>query len=129
MILENRSMLHKYGKGTMMTFPLEFTEVTEEQKEWDDQYLMPMEAKKIQLEVMEMCDQMEYDGSRMFDEYMDRTMLLSMADKIYDKMNYQEKEDCPKQERKLHQMIVILIGGEIYHRRCRYRTKKNMFRS
>ena len=44
-------MLHKYGKGTMMTFPLEFTEVTEEQKEWDDQYLMPMEAKKIQLEV------------------------------------------------------------------------------
>lgn len=25
-------MLHKYGKGTMMTFPLEFTEVTEEQK-------------------------------------------------------------------------------------------------
>ena len=72
---------------------------------------------------------MEYDGSRMFDEYMDRTMLLSMADKIYDKMNYQEKEDCPKQERKLHQMIVILIGGEIYHRRCRYRTKKNMFRS
>ena len=49
-------MLHKYGKGTMMTFPLEFTEVTEEQKEWDDQYLMPMEAKKIQLEVMEMCD-------------------------------------------------------------------------
>ena len=31
-----------------MTFPLEFTEVTEEQKEWDDQYLMPMEAKKIQ---------------------------------------------------------------------------------
>ena len=122
-------MLHKYGKGTMMTFPLEFTEVTEEQKEWDDQYLMPMEAKKIQLEVMEMCDQMEYDGSRMFDEYMDRTMFLSMADKIYDKMNYQEKEECPKQERMLHQMIVILIGGEIYHRRCRYRTKKNMFRS
>ena len=74
-------------------------------------------------------DYPEYDGSRMFDEYMDRTMLLSMADKIYDKMNYQEKEDCPKQERKLHQMIVILIGGEIYHRRCRYRTKKNMFRS
>ena len=129
MILENRSMLHKYGKGTMMTFPLEFTEVTEEQKEWDDQYLMPMEAKKIQLEVMEMCDQMEYDGSRIFDEYMDRTMFLSMADKIYDKMNYQEKEECPKQERMLHQMIVILIGGEIYHRRCRYRTKKNMFRS
>ena len=122
-------MLHKYGKGTMMTFPLEFTEVTEEQKEWDDQYLMLMEAKKIQLEVMEMCDQMEYDGSRMFDEYMDRTMFLSMADKIYDKMNYQEKEECPKQERMLHQMIVILIGGEIYHRRCRYRTKKNMFRS
>ena len=75
-------MLHKYGKGTMMTFPLEFTEVTEEQKEWDDQYLMPMEAKKIQLEVMEMCDQMEYDGSPMFDCYPDRIIIGRMVQKI-----------------------------------------------
>ena len=75
-------MLHKYGKGTMMTFPLEFTEVTEDQKEWDDQYLMPMEAKKIQLEVMEMCDQMEYDGSPMFDCYPDRIIIGRMAQKI-----------------------------------------------
>ena len=92
-------------------------------------YKASNQAKEILDQIEDACDQMEYDGSRMFDEYMDRTMLLSMADKIYDKMNYQEKEDCPKQERKLHQMIVILIGGEIYHRRCRYRTKKNMFRS
>ena len=74
-------MLHKYEKGTMMTFPLEFTEVTEEQKEWDDQYLMPMEAKKIQLEVMEMCDQMEYDGSPMFDCYPDRIIIGRMVQK------------------------------------------------
>lgn len=50
-------------------------------KEWDDQYLMPMEAKKIQLEVMEMCDQMEYDGSPMFDCYPDRIIIGRMVQK------------------------------------------------
>ncbi len=86
-------------------------------------------ARQILDLIEDMCDQMEYDGSRMFDEYMDRTMMLSMAEKIYDKMNYQEKEECPKKERLLYQMILSLLGGEIYHRRCRYRRKQNMFRA
>ncbi len=63
----------------------------------------------------------------MFDEYMDRTMLLAMVDKIYDKIDHQEKQDCQKKEQLLYQMILSLLGGEIYHRRCRYRRKRNMF--
>ena len=62
----------------------------------------------------------------MFDEYMDRTMLLAMVDKIYDKIDHQEKQDCQKKEQLLYQMILSLLGGEIYHRRCRYRRKRNM---
>lgn len=65
----------------------------------------------------------------MFDEYMDRTMLLAMADKIYDKIDHQEKQDCQKKEQLLYQMILSLLGGEIYHRRCRYRRKRNMFKA
>ena len=72
---------------------------------------------------------MEYEGSRMFDEYMDRTMLLAMVDKIYDKIDHQEKQDCQKKEQLLYQMILSLLGGEIYHRRCRYRRKRNMFKA
>ena len=71
----------------------------------------------------------EYEGSRMFDEYMDRTMLLTMVDKIYDKIDHQEKQDCQKKEQLLYQMILSLLGGEIYHRRCRYRRKRNMFKA
>ena len=64
----------------------------------------------------------------MFDEYMDRTMLLAtVVDKIYDKIDHQEKQDC-REERKqlLYQMILSLLGGEIYHRRCRYRKKNEI---
>ena len=66
---------------------------------------------------------------RMFDEYMDRTMLLAMVDKIYDKIDHQEKQDCQKKEQLLYQMNLSLLGGEIYHRRCRYRRKQNMFKA
>lgn len=130
-------MADREGLGNLPIFDTEIRTsrelVAQEQRQEDDyQYIIrmyPALAREILDQIEDACDQMEYDGSRMFDEYMDRTMFLSMADKIYDKMNYQEKEECPKQERMLYQMIVILIGGEIYHRRCRYRTKKNMFRS
>ncbi len=37
--------------------------------------LYPNEVKKIQKYVDEECDRMEYEGSLMFDEYPDKTML------------------------------------------------------
>ena len=86
-------------------------------------------ARQILDLIEDICDQMEYEGSRMFDEYMDRTMLLAMVDKIYDKIDHQEKQDCQKKEQLLYQMILSLLGGEIYHRRCRYRRKRNMFKA
>ena len=113
-------MLHKYGKGTMMTFPLEFTEVTEEQKEWDDQYLMPMEAKKIQLEVMEMCDQMEYDGSPMYDQYPDKVTMERMASGIC--CHYCRQRDRVDQKW-LRPMVEIMLCNEMNcrrERRCRH---------
>ena len=119
-------MADREGLGNLPIFDTEIRTsrelVAQEQRQEDDyQYIIrmyPALAREILDQIEDACDQMEYDGSRMFDEYMDRTMFLSMADKIYDKMNYQEKEECPKQERMLHQMIVILIGGEIYHGRA-----------
>lgn len=130
-------MADREGLGNLPLFDTEVRTsrelVAQDQRQEDDyQYIIRMYsalAREILDQIEDVCDQMEYDGSRMFDEYMDRTMILSMTDKIYDKMDYHEKENCPKQERLLHQMILVLIGGEVYHRRCRYRRKKNMFRS
>lgn len=130
-------MADREGLGNLPLFDTEVKTsrelIAQEQRQEDDyQYIIRMYsalAREILDQIEDMCDQMEYMGSRMFDEYLDRTMLFSLADKIYDKIDYREKEDCPKNERILHQMICVLIGGEIYHRRCRYRNKQNMFRS
>lgn len=130
-------MADREGLGDLPIFDTEVRTsrelIAQEQRQEDDyQYITRMYsvlAREILDQIEDICDQMEYDGSRMFDEYMDRMMLLSLADKIYDKMNYQEKENCPKQDSIIHQMIIVLIGGEVYHRRCRYRRKKNIFRS
>ena len=126
-------MADRDGLGDLPLFDTEVRPVREfvaqEQRQEDDyQYITRMYsalARQILDLIEDICDQMEYEGSRMFDEYMDRTMLLTMVDKIYDKIDHQEKQDCQKKEQLLYQMILSLLGGEIYHRRCRYRRKRN----
>lgn len=102
----------------------------EEQDEKDYQYITKMYST-LSREILEFiedaCDRLEYEGSMMFDQYMDRVGVMSMVDKIYDKVKYHEKEDGPKKDRMLYQMILALLGGEMCHRRCRYRMKKRMF--
>ena len=125
-------MADRDGLGDLPLFDTEVRPVREfvaqEQRQEDDyQYITRMYsalARQILDLIEDICDQMEYEGSRMFDEYMDRTMLLTMVDKIYDKIDHQEKQDCQKKEQLLYQMILSLLGGEIYHRRCRYRRKR-----
>ena len=127
-------MADRDGLGDLPLFDTEVRPVREfvaqEQRQEDDyQYITRMYsalARQILDLIEDICDQMEYEGSRMFDEYMDRTMLLAMVDKIYDKIDHQEKQDCQKKEQLLYQMILSLLGGEIYHRRCRYRRKRNI---
>ena len=45
----------------------------------------------------------------MFDEYLDRTGVLVLADHIYDKIKEMEKEDCIKKDRLLYQMVCTLL--------------------
>ena len=123
-------MADRDGLGDLPLFDTEVRPVREfvaqEQRQEDDyQYITRMYSALAR----QILDLMEYEGSRMFDEYMDRTMLLAMVDKIYDKIDHQEKQDCQKKEQLLYQMILSLLGGEIYHRRCRYRRKRNMFKA
>ena len=130
-------MADRDGLGDLPLFDTEVRPVREfvaqEQRQEDDyQYITRMYsalARQILDLIEDICDQMEYARSRMFDEYMDRTMLLTMVDTIYDKIDHQEKQDCQKKEQLLYQMILSLLGGEIYHRRCRYRRKRNMFKA
>lgn len=102
----------------------------EEIEEDDYQYITkmyPAVAREILELIEDSCDRLEYEGSMMFDQYMDRTSVLGMADQIYDKIKYREKEQGMKKDSMLYQMILVLLGSEMCHRRCRYRRKKRMF--
>lgn len=79
---------------------------------------MPMEAKKIQLEVMEMCDQMEYDGSPMFDCYPDRIIIGRMVQKICG-------ERC--NDPYYNALVQVMLCKEMRCRRNRRDCHKNVF--
>lgn len=57
--------------------------------------LFPDAAKKILPYVEDACDHMEYNGSRMFDEFPDKQMMRRLNRGIYDRI--QEDMDEPQQ--------------------------------
>ena len=77
----------KYLKGNMMTFPLELTEIGKEEKILDNKYLYPPEIKDIQMEIEEVCDRMEYDGSMMFDECPDKVTVERVVNEMCSRNN------------------------------------------
>ena len=80
----------------------------------DLKYLYPLEVSELSEMVMNVCDQMEYEGSLMFDEYPDRLMLRQICKRIRDKAGLEEnREDMDAPE--------ILLFHEMFYRRCRYR--------
>ena len=61
----------------------------------------PETARKIQEKVEEECDLLDYEGSRMYDEYPDRYMLYHLGKKIVDEV---------KKESELETMSDSLLG-------------------
>mgnify|MGYP003292817201 CR=1 FL=1 len=45
----------------------------------------PQNMRQLQEIIEDECDRLEYQGSRMFDEYPDRNMLRSLCHKVYDR--------------------------------------------
>lgn len=96
-------------------------------EEKDYQYMTKMyskEAREALEYIEEACDKLEYEGSMMFHEYLDRTQMLMIADKVYYKMCQGKRETCMKCDSVRYQLIYVLLCGEMYHRRCRYHRKK-----
>ena len=51
------------------------------------QEMYPAEARKVQAQIKDACDKMEYEGSVMFDEYPDKYTLQAICRMIYRKVN------------------------------------------
>lgn len=115
---------NKYPKGNMMTFPLELTEVRKEEKILDNKYLYPTEIKDIQMEIEEICDKMEYDGSIMFDECPDKITIEKIVKEMCNKEKYHGC--CTKESRKWFTALVqVMLCNEMGYRRNRRMCHKD----
>ena len=130
-----------------MTYPMQNLYLAEMEYEKDMQRMMelyPKEIQRLQDMVARRVDQMEYEGSRIYDENPDRQMLMEEAHRLYeDYMGprapmedaYMEPRgrfflqppwesnhgDMVRDENWLRQLIEVLLNNEIYRRRCRNR--------
>ena len=115
--------------GKLYIERLDQMEISEEEiaKDYEKMKRMyPKEARFVAAIIEDMCDQLEYEGSPMFDEQPDAVTIFRMAEETYARMKGREagppKPDCP-----LMQLSMILICNEFHVRRCRYRQRKRRF--
>jgi len=113
----------------------------EEELDWQRmKEMFPDMAKIILAEVEGVCDQMEYEGSMMFDTMPDRMRVRKMTEDIYDKvkdrypveetasqddmfvMNQETRRHRPPKDDWLGDFIQVLLYQEMFHRRCRHRN-------
>ena len=102
-----------------MTYPMQNLYLTEMEYEKDMERMKemyPKEVHQIQEMVERRCDQMEYEGSRMYDENPDRYMLEREVDNLM-----AQHYDGRREDGWLRSLIGILFHDEIYRRRCRHR--------
>ena len=113
-----------YPKGNMMTFPLELPEIEKKEKIMDNRYLYPPEIKDIQLEIEEICDKMEYDGSIMFDECPDKVTVERVVNEMCSRNNY--GNCCAEGDRKwFTALIQVMLCNEMGYRRNRRMCHKD----
>lgn len=112
-----------------MTYPMQNLYLTEMEYEKDMERmkeLYPREVTQLQQMVERRCDEMEYEGSRMYDENPDRYMLERESQRLLEQFQ-DENPDLSAQQfgRRdntwLRSLIGILFHDEIYRRRCRHR--------
>lgn len=88
----------------------------------------PEISRVIQEKVEEECDYMDYEGSRMYDEYPDKFMLYHVCQKIRGEVKPElQSQNIP--EKFLDELIQILLYQEMERKRCRRQRCKKFFLS
>lgn len=78
----------------------------------------PETARRIQEIVETECEIMDYEGSRLYDEYPDKYMLHRLADQIRERVSG-ELEAEGIAHGSLDELVQVLLYQEISRRRCR----------
>ena len=104
--------------------------------------LYPAACKQMQLCVEAVCDELEYEGSPIYDEYPDQLQMRMMCRRIYDRvkeldgiepeemqMEAQEHMGIRRRRKEdwLGDMIQIMVYQELFRRRCDHRKCRRNF--
>ena len=95
------------------------------EKEMEEEFSLmksyyPDTARRIQEKAEKQCQLLDYEGSRLYDEYPDRFMLYHICSQVKEEM----ASDTSAQEIPgsfLDDLIEVLVYQEISRRRCRRR--------
>lgn len=128
--MEHREDMY-YRTPFYMTYPIQNLYMTEMEYERDMERmkeLYPGEVKRLQKLVEQRCNEMEYEGSRMYDENPDRMMLEEEAERLLERFLQENPQYELSVQQRGHQnpnwlrsLIGILFHDEMYRRRCRHR--------
>lgn len=98
-----------------------YSEEREQEREFDlMKSYYPDTARRIQEKAEKQCQLLDYEGSRLYDEYPDRFMLYHICSQVKEEM----ASDTSAQEIPgsfLDDLIEVLVYQEISRRRCRRR--------
>ena len=86
----------------------------------------PEIARKIQEKAEEECELLDYEGSRLYDEYPDRYMLYHLVRKIMDEMKAETDIEIMS-DGILEDLVEVLLFHEISRRRCRRKRCRRAF--
>ncbi len=90
-------------------------------------YLYPDICNLINELVDEECDQLEYEGSFIFDAFPDKISLQQLARKILRKCNKKDPATFPMDNTHIRELVEIILCHEILFRRNRYRNRKRLY--
>lgn len=107
-----------------MVFSLELAQLPGEEEVTDLKYLYPSEVSSFNDMVMTVCDQMEYDGSMMYDRYPDKVTIERLASSICCQ-KCQNQDAC--NDKWMRPLVEVMLCNEMNCRReKRCRHKRNM---
>lgn len=156
LVMSNEYVYIPYGKEEDIlgktVKSVEAMELYEDDVYKDMEYLKklyPQKSRYINTLVEDECDKLEYEGSLMFAEYVDKESVIAIAGGIYKKVTGDNKcismnctcnkngngmrrppyvpECCEPYDDWLFQLVEVLLYSEIYCRRNRYKRRKKRF--
>lgn len=86
----------------------------------------PQTVQRIQERVEEECDLLDYEGSRLYDEYPDKYMLYHLSSRIKESIQPEISSEAVR-ESFLDELIQVMLYQEISRRRCRRHRCRRYF--